>query len=227
MINDYSMEKVMSLTLYMHPLSSYCHKTLIALYENATPFTAVSVNLGDPDERAMLLKLWDVGKFPVLQDDARGEVVPESSIIIDYLDQHYPGATRLIPDNGDAARAVRFADRFYDLHIHNHMQKVVGNRLRPADAKDPHGVEDAKIRMRAAYDIAERDMTSRRWATGDDFSMADCAAAPALFYAAKVLPYADSHPHLAAYLERLKARPSYARVLKEAEPYFHMFPQEG
>jgi len=217
----------MSLTLYMHPLSSYCHKTLIALYENATPFTAVSVNLGDPDERAMLLKLWGVGKFPVLQDDARGEVVPESSIIIDYLDRHYPGATRLIPEDGDAARAVRFADRFYDLHIHNHMQKVVGNRLRPADAKDPHGVEDAKTRMRAAYDIAERDMTSRRWAAGDDFSMADCAAAPALFYAAKVLPYADSHPHLAAYLERLKARPSYARVLKEAEPYFHMFPQEG
>jgi len=221
------MEKVMSLTLYMHPLSSYCHKTLIALYENATPFTAVSVNLGDPDERAMLLKLWGVGKFPVLQDDARGEVVPESSIIIDYLDRHYPGATRLIPEDDDAARAVRFADRFYDLHIHNHMQKVVGNRLRPADAKDPHGVEDAKTRMRAAYDIAERDMASRRWAAGDDFSMADCAAAPALFYAAKVLPYADSHPHLAAYLERLKARPSYARVLKEAEPYFHMFPQEG
>jgi glutathione S-transferase len=219
------MENVMSLTLYMHPLSSYCHKALIALYENATPFTAVSVNLGDPDERAMLLKLWGVGKFPVLQDDARGEVVPESSIIIDYLDRHYPGPTRLIPEDGDAARAVRFADRFYDLHIHNHMQKVVGNRLRPADAKDPHGVEDAKTRMRAAYDIAERDMTSRRWAAGDDFSMADCAAAPALFYAAKVLPYADSHPHLAAYLERLKARPSYARVLKDAEPYFHMFPQ--
>ncbi len=217
----------MSLTLYMHPLSSYCHKVMIALYENATPFTAVSVNLGDPDERAMLLKLWGVGKFPVLQDDARGEVVPESSIIIDYLDRHYPGPTRLIPEDGDAARAVRFADRFYDLHIHNHMQKVVGNRLRPADAKDPHGVEDAKTRMRAAYDIAERDMTSRRWAAGDDFSMADCAAAPALFYAAKVLPYADSHPHLAAYLERLKARPSYARVLKEAEPYFDMFPQEG
>jgi glutathione S-transferase len=221
------MENVMSLTLYMHPLSSYCHKAMIALYENATPFTAVSVNLGDPDERAMLLKLWGVGKFPVLQDDARGEVVPESSIIIDYLDRHYPGPTRLIPEDGDAARAVRFADRFYDLHIHNHMQKVVGNRLRPADAKDPHGVEDAKTRMRAAYDIAERDMASRRWAAGDDFSMADCAAAPALFYAAKVLPYADSHPHLAAYLERLKARPSYARVLKEAEPYFHMFPQEG
>lgn len=217
----------MSLTLYMHPLSSYCHKTLIALYENATPFKAVSVNLGDPGERAMLLKLWGVGKFPVLQDDARGEVVPESSIIIEYLDRVYPGTTRFIPEAEGSAREVRLKDRFYDLHIHNHMQKVVGNRLRPAGAKDPHGVEDAKTRMHAAYDIAERDMASRPWAAGDDFSMADCAAAPALFYAAKVLSYADTHPHLAAYLERLKARPSYARVLKEAEPYFHMFPQEG
>jgi glutathione S-transferase len=221
------MENVMSLKLYMHPLSSYCHKAMIALYENTTPFTAVPVNLGDPDERAMLLKLWGVGKFPVLQDDARGEVVPESSIIIDYLDRHYPGATRLIPADGDAAREVRLKDRFYDLHIHNHMQKIVGNRLRPAGAKDPHGVEDAKTRMQAAYDIAEREMASRRWAAGDDFSMADCAAAPALFYAAMVLPYADTLPHLAAYLERLKARPSYARVLKEAEPFFHMFPQEN
>ena len=217
----------MPLTLYMHPLSSYCHKAMIALYENATPFAAVSVNLGDPDERAMLLKLWGVGKFPVLKDDARGEVVPESSIIIEYLDRYHPGATRLIPEEGDAARRVRLTDRFYDLHIHNHMQKVVGDRLRPAGAKDPLGVEDARTRMRAAYDIAEREMASRPWAAGDDFSMADCAAAPALFYAAKVLPYADTHPHLAAYLERLKARPSYARVLKEAEPYLHMFPQEG
>jgi glutathione S-transferase len=218
-------ENIMPLTLYMHPLSSYCHKALIAFHENATPFTAMSVDLGDPDERAVLLKLWGVGKFPVLQDAARGEVVPESSIIIEYIDRYYPGGTRFIPQDRDAEREVRLKDRFYDLHIHNHMQKVVGDRLRPAGSKDPHGVEDAKTRIRAAYDIAEREMASRSWAAGDDFSMADCAAAPALFYAARVLPYADSHPHLAAYLERLKARPSYARVLKDAEPYFHMFPQ--
>lgn len=217
----------MSLTLYMHPLSSYCHKVLIALYENATPFTAVSVNLGDPEERAALLKLWGVGKFPVLHDAARNRVVPESSVIIEYLDQHYPGATRFIPEDRDLARAVRLADRLYDLHIHNHMQKVVGDRLRPAGAKDPHGVEDAKTRMRAAFDIVERELASRPFAAGDVFSMADCTAAPALFYAAKVLPYAETHPRLAAYLDRLKARPSYARVLNEAEPYFHMFPQEG
>jgi glutathione S-transferase len=216
----------MSLTLYFHPLSSYCHKTLIALYENDTPFTAVSVNLGDAAERAALLKLWPIGKFPVLRDEARDQVVPESTVIIDYLNQHYPGRTRFVPQDGDAARETRLKDRFYDLHIHNHMQKVVGNRLRPADKKDPHGVDDAKARMRVAYDIAERDMASRRWAAGDAFTLADCAAAPALFYAGKVLPFADTHPNLADYLARLQARPSYARVLKEAEPYFHMFPQE-
>jgi len=216
----------MSLTLYLHPLSSYCHKVLIALYENDTPFEAVSVNLGDEAERAALLKLWGIGKFPVLRDNARDEIVPESTVIIDYLDQHYPGGTRFVPEDRDVAREVRFKDRFYDLHIHNHMQKVVGNRLRPADKKDPHGVEDAKTRMTAAYDIAEREMASRRWASGDAFTLADCAAAPALFYASNVLPFAETHPNLAAYLERLKARPSYARVLKEAEPYFHMFPKE-
>jgi glutathione S-transferase len=102
---------------------------------------------------------------------------------------------------------------------------VGGARLPPAGSKHPPAVEAATTRLRAPYDIVEREMASRRWAAGDDFSMADCAAAPALFYAAKVLPYANSHPHLAAYLERLKARPSYARVLKDAEPYFHMFPQ--
>lgn len=216
----------MSLKLYFHPLSSYCHKVLIALYENDTPFEAVPVNLGDEAERAALLRLWGVGKFPVMRDTGRDEIVPESTVIIDYLDRYYSGRTRFVPEDGDLARQVRLQDRFYDLHIHNHMQKVVGNRLRPAGSKDPHGVEDAKTRMRAAYDIAEREMASRRWAAGDAFTLADCAAAPALSYASKVLPFADTHPNLAAYLERLNARPSYARVLKEAEPYFHMFPQE-
>lgn len=215
----------MSLTLYLHPLSSYCHKVLIAFYENGTPVRPASINLGDPAERATLLKLWGIGKFPVLEDGARGQIVPESTIIIDYLDRHYPGAVRFVPDDADAARDVRLKDRFYDLHVHTHMQKIVGDRLRPADAKDPHGVEDAKTRMGAALDIVEREMASRPWAAGDAFTLADCAAAPALFYADRVMPFGDTHPHLTAYLERLKARRSYARVLKEAEPYFAMFPK--
>jgi len=157
----------MSLTLHFHPLSSFCHKVLIALYENGTPFTPKLVNLQDEGERAAFHALWPVGKFPVLQDSARDCVVPESSIIIEYLDRHYPGATKFIPDDPEQARAVRSADRFYDLHIHLHMQKIVGDRLRPANAKDRHGVEDARTRMAAALGIVEKEMASRTWAAGE------------------------------------------------------------
>ena len=216
----------MSLTLYFHPLSSFCHKALIALYENGTPFTGKLVNLQDEGERAAFHALWPVGKFPVLQDSARDRMVPESSIIIEYLDQHYPGQTRFIPVDPEQARMTRFGDRFYDLHIHLHMQKIVGDRLRPAGAKDPHGVADARTRMAAALALADKQMAGRTWAMGETFTMADCAAAPALFYADRVTPLAGPYPNAAAYLGRLKARPSYARTLKEAEPYFKFFPTE-
>ena len=148
------------LTLHFHPLSSFCHKVLIALYENGTPFTPKLVDLGDAEQRDAFRALWPVGKFPVLQDDARGETVPESSIIIEYLDQHYPGKTCFIPAEPEQSRAVRFRDRFFDLHIHLHMQKIVGDRLRPSGAKDPHGVEDARTRMAAALGIVEKEMAS-------------------------------------------------------------------
>src|SRR4051812_2892266 len=216
----------MSLTLHFHPLSSFCHKALIALYENDTPFTPKLVNLQDDGERAAFRALWPIGKFPVLQDSTRDRMVPESSVIIEYLDQYYPGQTKFIPTEADLARDVRLSDRFFDLHIHLHMQKIVGDRLRPADKKDPHGVEDARTRMATALGMVENDIASREWATGDAFTMADCAAAPALFYADKVAPFAGTYPNVAAYLERLKQRPSYARVLKEAEPYFKYFPKE-
>jgi glutathione S-transferase len=216
----------MSLTLHFHPLSSFCHKVLIALYENGTPFTPQLVDLGDADQRAALRALWPVGKFPVLRDEARRETVAESSIIIEYLDRHYPGSTRFIPADADAARATRMRDRFFDLHIHLHMQKIVGDRLRPAGAKDPHGVEDARTRMATALGMVENDMAGRAWATGETFTLADCAAAPALFYADRVAPLLPAYPNVAAYLDRLKQRPSYARTLKEAEPYFEFFPKE-
>ena len=154
----------MSLTLYYHPLSSFCWKVLIALYENGTPFTPVSVNLGDPDERAALLKLWPIGKFPVLRDDARDQTVPESSIIIDYLDRFYPGRIRFTPGDDDVAWQTRLQDRFYDLYVHLQTQAIVGNRLRPANAKDPHGVAEAKARLRTSYDMIEADMAARPWA---------------------------------------------------------------
>src|SRR3954452_12484401 len=121
----------MSLTLHFDPLSSFCWKALIALYDNDTPFTPNSVNLGDPAERAALLALWPVGKFPVLRDEARGQTVPESSVIIEYLDRYYPGPIALLPDNADLAWQTRLRDRFYDLYVHEPMQRIVGDRLRP------------------------------------------------------------------------------------------------
>jgi glutathione S-transferase len=217
----------MSLTLHFHPLASYCHKVLIALYENETPFAPNLVDLGNEAERAALLKLWPIGKFPVLRDDARDQTIPESTVIIEYLDRYYPGRTRLIPADADRAREVRLRDRFYDLYVHEPMQKIVGDRLRPEGNKDPHGVEEAKARLRTSYGMIDREMAGRTWVMGEAFSLADCAAAPALFYANEVMPFGDTHQNVAAYFGRLKARPSYARALKEAEPYFAMFPREA
>lgn len=217
----------MSLTLHFHPLSSFCWKTLIALYENSTPFTPNSVNLGDPAERAALLELWPIGKFPVLSDNARGETVPESSVIIEYLDRFYPGPTKFIPDAAGPALQTRLRDRFYDLYVHLPMQKIVGDRLRPEGRQDPHGVEEARAQLRTSYAMIERQMAGKTaWAMGDDFSLADCAAAPSLFYSSMVVPFGEGQDNLAAWLERLKTRRSFARVLKEAEPFFHMVPKE-
>ena len=212
----------MTLKLYYHPLSSFCWKALIALYENATPFEPVLVNLQDAAEREAFHKLWPIGKFPVIRDEARDRFVPESSIIVEYLDRHYPGPVKLLPGDPDRNRQTRMCDRFLDLYIQVPMQKVVGDRLRPADKKDALGVEQARKQLQTALATMEPDMGSN-WMMGDDFTLADCAAAPALFYATKVMPLG---PKASAYLERLKARPSVARVLKEAEPYFAMFPSE-
>jgi glutathione S-transferase len=214
----------MSLTLYLHPLSSYCHKALIAFYENGTPFTPHSVDLGEETSRNAFKALWPIGKFPVLRDGDR--IIPESSIIIEYLGQHYPGPVKLIPEAPDAAREVRALDRFYDLHVHMQMQKVVGDRIRPADKRDPYGVAQARTTIETALGLREKDMASRGWAAGEEFSLADCSAAPALFYVDMVvMPLAERFPNLTAYLGRLKQRPSYAKALAEAAPYLHMVPR--
>ena len=214
----------MSLTLYFHPLSSFCQKALMALYENDTPFVGHLVDLGDAKSRAEFLKLWPIGKFPVLHDTARKHTIPESTIIIEYLAQHYPGKTQLVPSNADRARQTRMRDRFFDLYVHLPMQKIVGDRLRPADQKDAFGVEQAKAQLRTGLDMTDHDMTAKTWAMGDAFTMADCAAAPALYYANLVMPFADTHKNVARYFERLMARPSFARAVNEAEPYRHLFP---
>ncbi|HEX8232161.1 MAG TPA: glutathione S-transferase family protein [Caulobacteraceae bacterium] len=216
----------MSLTLYYHPLSSFCWKALIALYETGTEFEPVVVNFGDEASAAAFKAVWPIGKFPVLRDGASGEVVPESTIIIEWLAQRSSAGAALIPADPQRALRVRRADRFYDLHVHMQMQAIVGDRLRPEGARDPLGVEKARALMATALGMAERDLAGREWTAGEEFSMADCAAAPALFYADKVAPLAPAHPNLVAYLERLKARPSFARVLEEAGPYFRFFPEE-
>ena len=213
----------MSLTLYYHPLSSFCWKVLIALYENGTAFEGHVVDFGDESASAAFRELWPIGKIPVLRDDARNEVVPETSVIVEYLDQYYPGRTQLVPADLDTARQVRLWDRFHDLYVNQPMQTIVGDKLRPAGRTDPHGVEEAGRTLQIAYGMIERDMAARTWAAGDAFSMADCAAAPALFYANQLMPF-DTHRNLAGYFDRLLDRPSVARVIEEARPYFHLFP---
>jgi glutathione S-transferase len=214
----------MTLTLHYHPLSSYCWKVLIALYENGAPFEPAILDLGDEAARAAHLALWPMGKMPVLHDDARCETVPESSVIIDYLDRYYPGRVPFTPADPDQAWRTRLWDRFFDLHVHNHMQRIVGDRIRPAGRQDPFGVADAKAQLAVALSYLEREAAARTWFSGDDFGLADCAAAPALYYADRVQPLTGAHGAVRAYLDRLTARPSFARVLKEAEPYFAMFP---
>jgi glutathione S-transferase len=211
----------MTLRLYHHPLSSYSWKVLIALYENATPFEPVVVDETTRDE---LARIWPIGKFPVLID--RGESVPETSAIIDYLDRYHPGPVRFTPADPDLAWRVRLRDRFFDLHVHEWMGRIVADRIRPADSKDPFGVAEAHGKLAKAYPLVEAQAGRQAWACGDDFGLADCAAAPALYYANKVRPFGPESPATRAYLDRLMARPSFARVLQEAEPYFHLFPQE-
>jgi len=214
----------MPLTLYMHPLSSYCQKALIALYENGTPFTPHVVNLQDETENAAFKNIWPVGKFPVLRDGDK--TIPESTSIIEYLALHYPGRSELVPRNAQAAFEVRAQDRFFDLSIHIPMQKIIGDRLRTAGQNDAYGVEHAKAALQTALAVVDKDIAKKNWAAGETFSMADCAAAPTLFYIDMVVaPLAGSYDNVAAYLERLKKRPSFARALEEAKPYLQYVPR--
>ena len=212
----------MPLTLYYHPLSSFCWKVLIALYEADLRFEPRLVNLGDPADRAAFEAVWPLAKFPVLRDNMRGKTIPESSIIIDYLARTEPSAASLVPSDPDLAMQTRLIDRLIDGYIHLPLQQVVGERMRPDGRHDPFGVEQARGQIRSGYN-AIAGMIAGPWAMGQTFTLADCAALPALFYADYSVPLAD-WPELLAYLSRLKTRPSVARVLAEAEPFFQYFP---
>jgi glutathione S-transferase len=214
----------MSLTLYYHPLASFCHKVLIALYEADISFHGRIIDLSNAEQHAEITALWPVGKFPVLRDEQRERTLPESSIIIEYLGRHFAGAAGLLPDDAGARLEVRLWDRVFDNYVQAPMQKIVADRLRPEGEHDPRGVADARATLAIAYDTLERQLAQGEWAVGDRFTMADCAAAPALFYAAIVEPMPPRHTRLGDYFERLMSRASVRRTLDEARPYFPMFP---
>jgi len=216
------LEPRVSLYLYAHPFSSYCQKVLIALYENATAFDWKLLDGAESPAMRELGKLWPLGRFPVLLDDA--EVVVESSIIIEHLQMKHPGPVRLIPPQAPAALEVRALDRFFDNYISTPMQKVVGDSLRPVEVRDPHGVAEAHRQLDTAYAWLERNLAGRAWACGSDFTMADCSAAPALFYADWVHGIDPKFGWLRDYRSRLLDRPSFARAVDEARPYRHYFP---
>ncbi len=215
----------MSLKLYFHPLSSFCMKVLTALYEKELAFEKEVVDFMDPVASASFSEIWPIRQFPVLRDEARGKTIPESSLIIEYLDQHHPGKAQMLPADPELAFRARQLDRFFDLHVQVPMQKIVTDNFRPEGQNDAFGVEEARGKLKTAYGILEKDLAGHRWATGDHYTMADCAASPALFYANMSVPFGAEHPNLSSYLDRLVNRPSFARAIDEASPYFSMRPE--
>jgi glutathione S-transferase len=212
----------MKLTLYAHPFSSYCQKVLIALYENDTPFLMRVLGSEDPAAFSEMTALWPLQKMPVLLD--AGRPVLESSIIIEHLSLNHPGPVTLLPSDAQRALEVRFMDRFFDNYVMTPMQKSVGDFIRKEGDRDPHGVAEAKALLTAAYRWLEGVMQNRTWAVADSFSLADCAAAPALLYADWIHAIAEEFPKVRAYRARLLLRPSVARAVDEARPYRKLFP---
>ncbi len=212
----------MSMKLYAHPFSSYCQKVLIALYENDARFEFRMLAPGDEEAAAEHEVLWPLKRIPVLVDN--GRTVVEASIIVEYIDLYHPGAVRLVPEDPRSALDVRMMDRFFDNYIMTPMQKIVADSLRSAQNRDLHGVAEARKLLDTAYRWLDSAMTGREWAAGAAFSLADCASAPALFYADWVHPIDEAFSNVRAYRQRLLARPSFARAVDEARPYRPLFP---
>jgi glutathione S-transferase len=210
----------MTLTLYYHPLASFCHKVLIALYENDTAFDRRIIDLGNEKDRAELLAVWPIGKFPVIRDHARKRDVAETSIIIEYLDRFFAGKRPLMPVEWEPALQVRMWDRFFDHYVQVPMQQIVGDHMRGAKGD----VSRERAMLQTAYGMIEKQLACKTWVASRDFSMADCAAAPALFYASTLEPFPHELGHVHAYFDRLMTRPSVQRVIEEAKPYFPLYP---
>ena len=212
----------MALKLYAHPFSSYCQKALTALYENGTPFEWRMLSGDNPEIYAEFAALWPLRRFPVLVDGSR--TVVEASTIIEYLGLHHPGPVSLLPANAADALEVRSMDRFFDNYISTPQQKIVADALRPEAERDARGVADARASLDTAYAWLDKTMADRTWAAGDSFSLADCGAAPFLFYADWTHRIDPSFANVIAYRKRLLARPSFARAVDEARPYRPLFP---
>lgn len=210
----------MTLQLFVHPFSSYCWKVLIPLYENETPFEYR--NIEDAGVFPELKQLWPIGKFPVLRDGDK--TIVETSTIIEHLQIHHPGPVPMIPADLDQAIEVRMLDRIFDNYVMNAMQPLVTNAIRPEEKRDPHVAEDVHAALDKSYAWLDARMATREWAAAERFSLADCAAAPSLFYADWAYAIPDKFAHLKAYRARLLARPAIARVVNEARPYRGYFP---
>lgn len=212
--------------LYYSPVSSYSMKTVMAFHEKNAPFEPMIVNLMDPAARADFAKINPFGKVPFLVAGGEGRDTPESSVIIEYIDGAVTGGQKLIPDDPALARKVRCMDRVFDLYVNEPMQKIFFDGMRPSGKNDPFGVEQAHNRLETTFAFLDKELANKTWAIGDTFSMADCAAAPSLFYAQKVHPF-DAHKNVVAYAGRLLERPSFQKVVKEAEPILAMMMAKG
>ena len=212
----------MTLQLFGHPFSSYFQKALIAFHENDIAFDFRMLSPDEPANGEEFARLWPIGKFPILVDD--GRTIVEATSIIEYLEVAYPGPVRLIPPDGRDAVEVRMMDRVFDNYVSNPQASVVGEALRPPGDRDPYGVAQARAKLETAYAWLDERMANRQWAAGEAFSLADCAAAPALFYADWTHPIEPRFGHLHAYRRRLLARPSVARAVDGGRPYRHLFP---
>lgn len=210
----------MTIELFSHPFSSYCQKALIAFYENNIPFTCRMMEDAGVGEE--LASLWPIGKFPTLREGDR--VIVEATSIIEYLQVRHPGPVKLIPEDPDLAVDVRMLDRVFDNYVMTPQGKFVFDALRPAESRDPAGVEDARKMLDTSYAWLNARMRGRTWAVGGTYTLADCAAAPALFYADWTHRIPEKYEHLTAYRARLLERPSFARAVDEARHFRHYFP---
>ena len=210
--------------VHLHPLSSYCWKVLIALYETGAAFEPAMVNFGDPEAAAAFRALGPTGKIPLLEDRARGRVVPETSIMIEYLQAHYPAGAPMLPEDPEARLEARLWDRLFDFYVMTPMGRITYEWIKTGGDTGTEPAREARAELQKAYVMVDAHMAGRTWAAGEAFSIADCSAAPSLFYALVKEPAPAELTHLAAYMHRLRTRPSVARVLEEAKPWFQYYP---